>query len=53
VSIIDDMNLLQVIHYVIEVEYGLELQEHVPWKRPELLALAHEAADEWVHRNRS
>ena len=47
VSITDDMTLLQVIHYVIEVEYGHELQEHIPWKREVLLALAHQAADQW------
>jgi hypothetical protein len=50
VSITDDMSLLQVIHYVIEIEYGYDLREVPSWRRQELLALAHEAADKWCSR---
>jgi hypothetical protein len=53
VTISDDMNLLQVIHIVIDVEFGYELES---WRLPLFqrhlyLALAHEEADKKVLKN--
>lgn len=48
ITISDDMNLLQVIHLVITVEYGNELIHLPSWRREELVRLADNEADRFI-----
>ena len=55
ITISDDMNLLQVIHLVIDVEFGYDLLSWgIPiWQCHMYLSLAHEAANKVVSKRKS